>query len=157
MDYHIKYLKYKTKYVNLKYDNNQYGGRNEFICVHDPDGKYPTYDTCNTISNVSFESNSSNADIETTLYGPIPEAYTSLSQMWKDYEKYEKYFVKIGNCFHCGRPVFSVDKDMNTKPYYDTVWKLQGITYQSKIHNNIIVFHTETKCIKEFLNDKKLH
>ena len=25
MDYY-KYIKYKTKYLNLKYDNNQYGG-----------------------------------------------------------------------------------------------------------------------------------
>jgi len=26
MDYYNKYIKYKTKYLNLKYDNNQYGG-----------------------------------------------------------------------------------------------------------------------------------
>ena len=26
MDYYNKYVKYKTKYLNLKYDNNQYGG-----------------------------------------------------------------------------------------------------------------------------------
>jgi hypothetical protein len=26
MDYHNKYIKYKTKYLQLKYNNNQYGG-----------------------------------------------------------------------------------------------------------------------------------
>jgi hypothetical protein len=56
MDYYNKYLKYKTKYLNLKYDNNQYGGENKFICLPDPEGRYPTYGKCNTVRNVSFKS-----------------------------------------------------------------------------------------------------
>jgi hypothetical protein len=55
MDYYNKYLKYKTKYLNLKYYNNQYGGKNKFICEPDPKGKYPTYDTCIKAGNRLFK------------------------------------------------------------------------------------------------------
>ena len=56
-EWKISQNKLWTKYVNLKYDNNQYGGRNEFVCLPDSEGKYSTYDKCNTVRNVSFESN----------------------------------------------------------------------------------------------------
>ena len=57
MDYYNKYLKYKTKYVNFKY-NNQYGGAGEYVCVLDPEGDFDSYAACNGIDIVSQLSDS---------------------------------------------------------------------------------------------------
>ena len=46
MNYHNKYIKYKKKYIELKYNNNQYGGTNTYICVPNTAGKFPTYIEC---------------------------------------------------------------------------------------------------------------
>ena len=141
MNYHSKYLKYKTKYMNLKILNSyKLSGGTGKLCLPNPTGKYYTYDECK-----------SNTVIETTPFVPILGAITSMSQIW---EAWEKYFVRLGNCFHCKEPVFKVDKNMKNKPYYAVVWRFKGITYQSKIHHNLtVVTHIKDECFNSFLNN----
>ena len=146
MDYHNKYLRYKTKYINLKYYNNQYGGENEFICLPDSEGRYSTYDKCKR--KVTFdESKSSNLVIDTTPFMPIRGAFTSMSELW---DLYKKDFVKLGKCVYCNDPVFQVDKNMSTNPYYATVFDYRGGTYSNNRYNSIVVIHS--KCIQPWHN-----
>ena len=160
MNYHSKYLKYKTKYMNLKILNSyKLSGGTGKLCLPDPKGRYSTYEKCNKAGESLFkcdegapdECNLSNTFIDTTPIVPIRGAITSMSQMW---EVWGEYFVRLGNCFHCKEPVFKVDKNMKNKPYYAVVWRFKGITYQSKIHHNLtVVTHIKDECFNSFLNN----
>ena len=46
MDYYNKYTKYKTKYIELKYNNNQCGETGKYICLPNTTNEFSTYSKC---------------------------------------------------------------------------------------------------------------
>jgi hypothetical protein len=57
MDYYNKYVKYKTKYLNLKYDNNQQGGATGATGLDDATDATVTHDIATLLPDIVYSIN----------------------------------------------------------------------------------------------------